>query len=75
MPHTYSWSAERVPPGDLFVLGDNRDQSYDSHMWTNIQGQPIPFLAENQVIGRAMLSYWPPSDLRLFTSPAFAGVK
>lgn len=75
MPHTYNWAAERVPSGDVFVLGDNRDQSYDSHWWTNAQGKPVPWLAENQIIGRAMLAYWPPSDLHLFTAPAFAGVK
>ena len=75
MPHTYTWGPERVPSGRIFVLGDNRDESYDSHLWTNSQGRPIPFLAENQIIGRAMLAYWPPGDLHLFTAPAFAGVK
>lgn len=69
MPHTYSWGPRVVPRGDLIVLGDNRDQSYDSHWW------PTPFLSEKEVIGRAMLAYWPPNDLHLFTAPAFAGHK
>jgi signal peptidase I len=75
MPHTYSWGPERVPRDDVFVLGDNRDISYDSHLWRNDQGQPIPFLSEKQIIGRAMLAYWPAQDLHVFTSPAFAGRK
>ena len=72
MPHTYSWGPGRVPRGDLFVLGDNRDLSYDSHLWHSTQGQAIPYLAENQVIGRVMLIYWPFNDLHLFSAPAFA---
>lgn len=68
-PHTYSFPRTRVPAGDLFVLGDNRDISYDSHLW------PTPFLAENQVIGRAIVAYWPPSALRLFSPPATASGK
>jgi len=69
-PHTYDWplggDARRVPPGDLFVLGDNRDKSYDSHWW------PSPYLPENEVVGRVMLAYWPLNDLHLFSAPAFA---
>lgn len=69
MPHTYSWGPGRVPRGDLFVLGDNRDASYDSHMW------PTTYLSEKEVIGRAMLAYWPFSDLHIFNAPAFASHK
>ena len=43
-----------VAPGELFVLGDNRNDSRDSHQWGLL---PI----EN-VIGRAVVIYWPPKE-------------
>lgn len=52
---TGSWIREgfgpvEVPPGHLFVLGDNRDNSRDSRFWG--------FLPIDQVKGRALLVYW-----------------
>lgn len=40
-----------VPEGTLFVLGDNRNSSSDSHSWGP--------LALEYVIGKALLIYWP----------------
>jgi len=40
-----------VPEGNLFVLGDNRNDSSDSHAWG--------FLPIENVIGKAILIYWP----------------
>ncbi len=43
-----------VPNGYLFVLGDNRNDSSDSHAWG--------FLPTQNVIGQALLIYWPPNE-------------
>lgn len=55
-----------VPPGQYFVLGDNRSGSFDSHSWTAYAPTPDwpnpPFVPEENIIGQAWLSYWPFSD-------------
>lgn len=41
----------KVPPDALFVMGDNRNNSNDSHIWG--------FLPMHNVIGHALYRFWP----------------
>lgn len=46
-----------VPADSLFVLGDNSASSQDSRYWG--------FVPRKNVIGKAMLIYWPPNRIRI----------
>lgn len=54
----YAWGPQRVPAGRLFVLGDNRNDSFDSHYWG--------FLPTDRVVGRPAAVIWPPRHWRRF---------
>nr|BAT25215.1 thylakoid processing peptidase [Nitzschia sp. IriIs04] len=47
----YSFDPLEVPPGFVLVLGDNRNHSYDSHVWG--------FLPTELVFGKVFARAWP----------------
>jgi signal peptidase I len=50
-----------VPLDSFFVLGDNRNQSSDSHSWG--------FVPEENVVGKALIIYWPIDQIKILDHP------
>lgn len=57
-------SSWEVPGDSLFVLGDNRNNSSDSHNWG-----PVPM---DYVVGKAIFVYWPPTEWGVVDHPSTA---
>ncbi|MBE7384206.1 MAG: signal peptidase I [Leptolyngbya sp. SIO1E4] len=52
----YQWGPETVPENSYFVLGDNRNESSDSHIWG--------YVPEANLLGAAYKIYWPPDRIQ-----------
>ena len=52
---SYTMAEKEIPKGEYFVLGDNRNNSNDSHRWGTVPREDI--------IGEAWLSIWPPGPI------------
>ncbi len=60
----YRWGPQEIAEDSYLVLGDNRNNSYDSHFWG--------FVPKKNLIGRAAVRVWPPNRLgALDKQPAF----
>lgn len=51
----YEMKPTTIPDEKLFVLGDNRNNSNDSHAWG--------VLDRDRIIGKAMFIFWPPKRI------------
>lgn len=54
----YTWGPEIVPLNSYLLLGDNRNHSYDGHYWG--------FLSRDRMIGRAVIRFWPLTQISGF---------
>jgi signal peptidase I len=50
--------AYRIPPGDVYVMGDNRPESCDSRFWGPIR--------ESTIVGKVDVRIWPLSRIGFF---------
>jgi signal peptidase I len=55
-----------VPDDAVFVLGDNRNSSSDSHSWG--------FVPVKDLVGKALVVYWPLTAIKIITHPDYPGV-
>ncbi|MBD1863299.1 MULTISPECIES: signal peptidase I [Trichocoleus] len=61
---SYQWGPVQVASDSYLVLGDNRNNSYDSHYWG--------FVPRDRIIGRAVVRFWPPNRVgELGQEPAY----
>nr|WP_283942846.1 signal peptidase I [Paenibacillus konkukensis] len=49
----YTYGPITVPADQYFFLGDNRNDSLDSHLW------PTPFVDKSKLIGKVLFRYYP----------------
>ncbi len=70
----YVWpnpdSCVAVPDGNYVVMGDNRNDSNDSHKWealdpTTGRVEPRPYVPRENMLGKAMVVFWPPQRIRV----------
>lgn len=63
----YALGSQTIEPGHYFVLGDNRNNSSDSHAFGTI--------VNSAIVGRAWFVYWPPSNWGAVPHYTYAAAK
>lgn len=54
----YEFGPVTVPPNSYFMMGDNRNSSYDSHLWNT-------WLTRDHIKGKAFVIYWPIKHMQM----------
>lgn len=62
----FQWKTFDVPQGEILVMGDHRDESLDSREFGSV---PV-----GNVIGRAVLRFWPLDSLGIIQTPTYPDV-
>ena len=57
----------RVPEGEYFMMGDNRDDSFDSRFWGTVKRKQIVGRATSVVMSLDKKNYWMPRWGRFFS--------
>lgn len=66
-PNAYTMEPRKISPNEYFVLGDNRNNSSDSHNWGTV--------ALNTIDGKAWVIYWPLKDWGIVPHYSYAQAK
>jgi signal peptidase I len=59
----YNYGPVKVPKDKYFFLGDNRPNSYDSHLWDD------PFVHKNDIKAKALIIIFPFNRIKILTNP------
>ena len=68
LPAMRSFAPLRVPEGQYFMMGDNRDDSFDSRYWGTVERRRIVGRATAVVMSLDKGNHWVPRWQRTFTS-------
>jgi len=60
---TGSYGPFEVPEGCYFVMGDNRNYSWDSRFWENT------YVSKDKILGKAVFRYWPVTEMGTLDTP------